>query len=732
MTATNDTRPATVRQRLQSALRMGRQGLALQLRYLLMACQFAPARPIPSESVTHLHINDARLQTLAHIAPHLSPAQRSSLYGLIHEVEDRDTRLSLLARAIRAVPIDEALPHARVIWESLDALHNPAQRASVLIDIADLIHDTAGSTLTAGVLLRLIHTAQNMKTIEARLRGLIGLAPSLPAAQSRDIVHSIMAELERARNDTLTTRSINTIAPALTPQHVPAATALCRTIKSPADRARALTALLPYVPNEWRGDLQGEILMAVEQISSEDERADALLALAPHMESATVKEYPRVLSHALSIAIGMQRRPLRARMLVSLAPHLTPDLQVEAIADVNSLPNERERATLLTQLAPTLPESMIVASLSVAYAMREQENRVQALTALARYSSPAMRRQTLLDALASANNIASHYERVRVLVSLLELMPPNMQEQTVTNALESVRLIENESARARGISLLAPYLSDILLERALSIARELTNVEHRLSALIGLAGHLADRHYDAVIHEMLDCVTSLTIDYKRARALTAIAPYARPEDTSTLETLANQLDDPIDRLNVLLALVPHVPTALRSAIVQSAYRLLIQSEPGYDHATAIVALMPYLPSEQREALIRAIPATLEAIEDEYDQASAIVSLAPLLVSEEQANGQSVSRWDVLSLALESALLVPHPKQRLHLLEQACAAWARQKSPERAFIVWSHLTTLLVEMPLSQAVACLGALLPLLIDFAGEDAAVEVARLLGVK
>jgi hypothetical protein len=732
MATMKDTQAVSGRQRLQNALRMGRQGLALQLRYLLMACQSNRPRPIPAEPNAPQHINDARLQALVHIAPHLSVTQRSTLYGLINEVTDGSARLSLLARAIRSVPIDEALPHARVIWESLEALTHPAQRASALIDIADFIHDTAGSTLATGALLRLIHTAQNMKTTEAQLRGLIGLAPSLPEAQSRDIVHGILAELERTRNDTLTTRSINTVAPALTPQHVPAAIALCRTIKSAADRARALTALLPFVPSEWRGDLQGEVLMAVEQISSEDERADALIALAPHMESATVKEYPRVLSHALSIAIGMQRRPLRARMLVSLAPHLTPDLQVEAIADVNSLPSERERANLLTQLAPTLPESMIVASLSVAYAMREQENRVQALAALARYSSPTMRHQTLLDALASANNIASHYERVRVLVSLLEMMPPAMREQTVTNALESARLIENESARARGISLLAPHLNDILLERALNAARELSNVEHRLNALIGLAGHLSDQHYGAVMSEMLGCINSITIDYKRARALTAIAPYVHAEDISTLESLANQLDDPIDRLNVLLALVPHVPAGLRTSIVQTAYRLLMESEPGYDRAAAIVALMPYLSQEQRDALIRAIPATLEAIEDEYDQASAIVLLAPLLVNEGQGSGKSVSRWDALSLALESALLVPHPAQRLQLLEQACAAWARQKSPERAFVVWSQLTTHLAELPLAQVVACLGALLPLLVDFAGEDAAREVANLLGVK
>lgn len=732
MATIQNTQAANGRQRLQSALRMGRQGLGMQLRYLLMACQANRPRMIPQELTLQPRLEDARLQALVQIAPRLSEAERAQLYELLAAIEDANARLPLLAQAIRHAPLDEALPHARAVWEAIDRISHPAQRAGALIAIADFIHNTAGNSLAAGVLLRLIHTAQSMKSAEAQLRGLIGLLPSLPEGQSHDILYSILAELERARNDTLTTRAISTVAPALTPQHVAAAVSLCRTVKAPVDRARALTALLPHVPEVWRGDLQGEILTAIEQINGEDERAEALISLAPHIESATLQEYPRVLSQALSIAMGMQRRALRARMLVSLAPHLTPDLQVEAIADVNSLPSERERADLLTQLAPTLSEPMIVASLAVAYAMREQENRVQALTALARHSASAMRHQTLLDALASANNIHSHYERVRVLVGLLDLMPLAMREQTLTNALESARLIDNESARARSIGLLAPHLNDVLLERALSIAHELSNVEHRLNALLGLAAHLPAQHYDRLMRDMLACVHDLTIDYKRARAIASIAPYVRPEDTNTLEALAYQLADPIDRLNVLLALIPCVVARLRPSLVQAAYKLLNEAEPGYDRAAAIVALMPHLAPEQRDSLIRSLPTMIEAIEDEYDQASVIVILAPLLMSEGQTEERNLSRWDVLALALESALLVPNPAQRVSLLEKACAAWTRHTSPERAFAVWSQLTSLLVDLPLAQVIQCLGALLPLLVDFAGEDAAHEVANVLGIK
>jgi hypothetical protein len=176
MTTSNDSQTAA-RQRLQNALRIGRQGLALQLRCLLMVCQSVRARPLSVEPAAPLQIDEARLQALAHIAPHLSAGQRHSLYALVAGVEDSSMRLSLLARAIRSVPIDEALPHARAIWQALDTLESPAQRACALIDIADFIHDTAGSTLAASTLLRLIHTAQNMKSTEAKLRALMGLVP---------------------------------------------------------------------------------------------------------------------------------------------------------------------------------------------------------------------------------------------------------------------------------------------------------------------------------------------------------------------------------------------------------------------------------------------------------------------------------------------------------------------------------------------------------------------------
>src|SRR5690606_6406475 len=101
-----------------------------------------------------------------------------------------------------------------------------------------------------------------------------------------------------------------------------------------------------------------------------------LIAFAPHLEYVTDTEhFPHLLEQALGIAISIKRRHLRARVLVALAPHLTLDLQGEALAAVHSLSSERDRAMLLAQLAPTLPPNMLVASLAVAHSMEEPDAR---------------------------------------------------------------------------------------------------------------------------------------------------------------------------------------------------------------------------------------------------------------------------------------------------------------------------------------------------------------------
>ncbi len=729
--SSSPTSPETGRAQLERALSLGIEGFRWQLRYLLMVCQVANARPVQPEAPAVLNINITRLETLVRLNGLLSPAARDKLLRTIQALESADLRFPLLARLLASLPEDVAHKQALDLWEQIDLVEDPLARALTGLAIAPYIQEAGTISVLPSALGRLVRIAQAMKNPEARLRGMISIAPHMPPKQGTDVIKAVLNELGRTRNDTLTTRSLITLAPTMPIELTEGAIALARTIKMPVERARTLTALTPFVIESLREQVREDALRAIENIENEDERAEALIALSPYLDSATTA-YPRVLEHALAIAVAMNRRPLRARMLVSLAPHLTADLQGEAIAAVHSLTSERERAMLLAQLAPTLPDHMIVASLAVAYTMREQDSRVQALTALAAYAPEHARHQTLLDALASATNLPNHFERVRVLVNLLELLPPPLFDQALSTAIESTRLIENESARARAINLMGGYLNDGLLVRVLEMARELANADHRLSALLGLIPYLPRAIHGEVVQDMLACVVATTLDYKRARAMASIAEHVTADDLRQVDDLATTLTDPIDRLSVFVPLIQHLPVRQRPPYIQKSWQLLRDAEAGYDKASAMVALAPFATGEEREQLIRMIVPTVEGIEDDYDKASAMVILAPLLMGQETLDRHQTDRADVLAAVMESAVALPYPAQRIALLERACELWALGSAPERAFQLWARLADKMTGLPTAHAVQCLGALLPLIRDFGGDEAVLEVAELLGMR
>jgi len=427
------------------------------------------------------------------------------------------------------------------------------------------------------------------------------------------------------------------------------------------------------------------------------------------------------------------RRAVRAKVLVALASHLTPDLQGEALAAVHALQGEREKALLLADLAPQLPGNMLVASLAVAHTMHEPDARVHALCALAHFVPEHARQQTMLDALAAASNLPHHYERVRALISLLDILPPPLMDQALANALETARSIENENARARSLSVLGPHLPEPLLAQALVIAKELENPQQRLNALVGLIKQLSGAAYDDVINQMVGCARQMPLEYRRARALAAIVPFVQPQHLGEVLELTDKLDDPVDRFNVTVMVVQHLPAEQRPPLVAKAWSLLRRIEDGYDRATALATLAVFMPPGLAEDMTLVAVNSIQDIPDEYDKASAIALLVPLVSDDE------IGQWSTLPdgitalrRGIEAALLTHQQGLRADLLTRGISLWVDHTDGEQSFSLWKQVVRRLVTLPLSDVLICLGALLPLVKHFAGQEGWQIVAEALGVK
>lgn len=724
---------ATIEQAFNAALEAGPKAMTQQIRYILALSQMTAAEPDSTPYAQKPQtIAQARLTALAELVETMGEAQQRRLIREVSQVTDLEVRLQLLIRLALHIAPQHYRALIRDLWSHTYNLTDGVIRARIifqLVPLLTLLHDEPSAP---SALLEVIALAQSITNTEARIRSLVALAPHLPQAISIRLFNRVLDEVDKIPNDSLRCNAISAISKPLPHEVEEHALRTAENIQSPSDRARALTALARHIPDDLQSRLRAATLDAIDAIANEEDRAEALMVYAPNLEYATEDGgFPELLAKALQIAVSMTRRHIRARVLVGLAPHLTLDLQGEALAAVHNLSNERDRATLLAELAPTLPPEMLVASLAIAHTMRQQDARVHALTILAHYVPQNARDQTLLDALAAASNLPHHYERVTALIALIDVLPEQLRTQAYTNALETTRLIENENARARALSQIGAYLPPHLLKRALEAAYELSDLQQRLSALTGLVPYAQGEDQENALQHLLESASSTPFEYKRARALASIAPLLTQPLLHEAATLASELEDPYDRVTAYIAIAQHLPPDQRPEIMMKAWELTSSIDDGYDQASALAAIAPFLPESAQADLAQMAGMIIGGIMDEYDQASAISILAPMLAdSEVGAVAPMLDAFQALEEGFETALNVPQQSLRMQLLQEGVQRWVEITNREQQYSLWKIVARHLISLPLADVLLCLGTLFPVIQTMAGAESLKDIAHILG--
>lgn len=724
---------ANIEQAFFAALDSGPKAISQQVRYILALSQMTAAEPTNTPYCEKPQtIPQARLAALAQLVESMSPPQKKRLIREVSQITDLETRLQLLIRLALHISPQHYRALIRDLWSNTHALADPVVKARILFQLVPLLTLLHDEPSAPGALLEVIALAQSIGNTEARIRSLVALAPHLPQAISIRLFNRVLDEVDKIPNDSLRCNAISAISKPLPHEVEERALETAEKINAPSDRARALTALARHIPDDLQPRLRAEALAAIQAIPSEEERAEALMAFAPNLEYASEEgEFPDLLAKALQIAVSMVRRHIRAKVLVGLAPHLTLDLQGEALAAVHTLSNERDRAMLLAELAPTLPPEMLVASLAIAHTMRQQDARVHALTVLAHYVPPHARDQTLLDALAAASNLPHHYERVTALIALIDILPDQLRTQAYTNALETTRLIDNENARARALSQLGQHLPPHLLKRALESAYEISDLQQRLSALTGLVPYAEGEDKEQALGHLLESARALPFEYKRARALVSAAPLLSPALLQEAVAIADNLEDPYDRITAYIAIVQHLPPEERPDIVARAWALTNEVDDGYDQASALAAIAPFVPEALQGDLARMAGMIIGGIMDEYDQASAITILAPMLADSEVGPGTPMlDAYHALEDGLETAINIPQQSLRAQLLQDGVNRWVELADRNQQYALWRQVAKRLATLPLADVLLCLGILFPVIELMAGEESLQDIAHILG--
>ena len=133
-------------------------------------------------------------------------------------------------------------------------------------------------------------------------------------------------------------------------------------------------------------------------------------------------------------------------------------------------------------------------------------------------------------------------------------------------------------------------------------------------------------------------------------------------------------------------------------------------------------------------LSRLILQTIRDVEDDYDRASAIVLLTPLLHDEdnEESFSDLPDYYTAVQRGIEASLAIPQQSLRISLLSQGVNLWGHPQDATQSYNLWKRLALRLAAMALPDVLMCLGALLPLIREFSGDEGVAELARSLGVK
>ncbi len=724
--------PAQTERALLAALAAGPAQIDEQIRCVLALS--AAVTPGPAVDAVH-HEPDpdtARLSALVNLADYLDQEQRLAVYKAIQALDDLEAQMIHEVRLALWLPPHHFQTIIRHAWTDVDRLETPEARARVLLGLTPLLTLAQDEPAVAPGLLEIVAFAQAIGQSEAQIRSLTALVPYLPHSMRIRVLYRILDEIDRLTSSAQRAAALTALANHLIPEIEARALRSAEAIADPAERARAFTALARYLPIALQTNLREDALTSISTITNMEERANALIAFAPHLEYVTnTDNFPRLLEHALAIAISIRRRHLRARVLVALAPHLTLDLQGEALAAVHSLSNERSRAMLLSQLAPALPSDMLIASLAVANSMNEQDARVHALTTLAHYVPESARGRTIQDALDTALSLTSRFERVSALVNLADELPPALKDHALTSALNAAHMIENENAAARALSMLAPVLPMRMLPRALEMAQSLQNAEQRLTAVNSLAQVMDESERHALADDLFSALRELPYEYKRARAMAEISPLLPDEAIADALNLAQSLEDPVDRATALIALIPRLDLDQRRRIMGRCWQLITEVENGYDAASALVLLSPYLPLTAAPDLSRMASMIIGSIMDEYDQASAIAILAPLLAAapDDSLLSPLPDRHAALQKAILNLLDIRSTPERLSLLAEAAALWVDTSEADESYALWQHLIQHLHRLPLADTMPALSLLSPVIRQLAGEEGVETLAQVL---
>lgn len=315
---------------------------------------------------------DERARAFAMLAPYLAPELLTEALHVLRDITDAHQRSAVLTRLAPHLPDDLQVAAYALAQE----IEGGEARARALVAIAPYLSLNARLQSLADALA----AALGVEDRYERIMALVDLAPHLPDDLQWRALQEALTASRSLRNETERSRALVFLAPHLVPDQMADAVADAYTILEPLERVPALSALLPYLPDEPRRRVGQDVIKLAGAVKPAHHKAGILASIAPvlpedliddavrvagyiqtpydqmHVFTALLPRQPdRLHAAALGVARSVPNRYQRANALLDLVPHTPPgaryELLDEALDEALGVPDDYDRASALAQLA---------------------------------------------------------------------------------------------------------------------------------------------------------------------------------------------------------------------------------------------------------------------------------------------------------------------------------------------------------------------------------------------
>lgn len=705
---------------LDSALVAGPGTLPRQIRYLLTLAA--------EQDVTTAHSPTIGVIALAHLVDSLPPERVRQVATYIEGIDNPALRVRLLGRVaprLYQLGLGPApLVTLRTAFAAAGDAVSPETQVEVLLAAAPYLHNAGLDDALPSFQQRMLDSVAAIQDPASRVRALGALIPELSVERQPEAVSLAFETAARSiPNDGARAAALSMLPAHLPPEFHAPLLSIAYELRTPDARAMLLGRMLPHLPDTFHSQALNAALAAIADISGDDARAAALIALAPNVDAVgSLQNFPDALQQAIAVTFGIRDDGARARAFAALAPYLSPELLGEALQVVKALDDDDIRARTLVQLAPHLPDALTVAAYTIANEFEGYEARAMTLTVIAPYLAAQARAKALADGLAAALAIADRYNRAVALADLAPNLPAELRHRALEEAMVATRSIVDEGARARAIIFLTPHLEADHLADVLADAYTIRDACERVPVLSALLPRLPAEPRQRVAADVLDLAADTDLSAsERASVLGSFAPVTPDRLLDAAISAAQAIEPAYERTHSLTALLPRRPQTLLNEALAAA-----RAVPGSDRrVTALLELVPHTPLTSRHAILDEILETALMIADEYDRASALAKLAPYVDMQADMHHQ---QQDALQMALEAALSEPDPLLRARLLARLAEVWADLLGPAASYPLWQHVVVFLRTRPYREVITDLAALGPVLHMMGAKSAVEDVASM----